>query len=234
MEQPNRNRILIVEDDKHIRRFIAINLGRAGYATTEAATGEEALRSFRESAPDVALLDIMLPDTDGLELCAKFRNIEPDVVIVFLTALGQDTDKIKGLELGADDYIVKPFNPLELVARIRNILRRTSQTAAPPKKVLANGAIRLDLASTKLFKHDRCIELTPKEFQMLRTFMTYPDRALSRDELLNLIWGEDYVGDTKTVDVHVRKLREKIEDDASRPKRIETVWGVGYLWRGEE
>lgn len=234
MELGDRNRILVVEDDLHIRRFVAIHLKRAGYEPVEAASGEEALLRFRERTAAAALLDVMLPDTDGWTLCAKLRDIEPDVAVVFLTALGQDRDKLKGLELGADDYLVKPFNPLELMARLRNILRRTSPSGGSSRRTLASGGIRLDLASNKLFKHDRCIELTPKEFQTLRMLMTYPDRALSRDELLDLVWGEDYVGDTKTVDVHIRKLREKLEDDASRPKRIETVWGVGYLWRGED
>ena len=232
MEYANGGRVLIVEDDRHIRRFIAINLNRAGFRTTEAADGREAVQRFMEDPPLVVLLDVMLPDTDGYELCGKLRAIEPDLAVVFLTALGQDADRIKGLELGADDYIVKPFHPLELVARVRNLARRTSRPDPSSKKGLTSGTLRLDLAANKLYERDCCVELTPKEFLLLRTFMTSPGRALSREELLNRVWGEDYVGDTKTVDVHVRKLREKIEADASRPKRIETVWGVGYLWRG--
>ncbi|MNI10560.1 Transcriptional regulatory protein AfsQ1 [compost metagenome] len=230
METLNRNHVLIVEDDDHIRRFVAINLDRAGFIVTEAALGESAVSSMAISRPDVVVLDIMLPDIDGFEVCRKLREVDPDIVIVFLTARTQDLDKIRGLELGADDYMVKPFNPLELVARIRTVLRRT-QKVEQQRKILQSGSIRLDLDANKLFKDENLIEVTPKEYQMAKTFLENPDKALSRHELLNLIWGEDFVGDPKTVDVHVRKLREKIEDDGSNPKLIETVWGMGYRWR---
>ncbi|WP_282937283.1 response regulator transcription factor [Paenibacillus sp. RC67] len=231
MDTSYRNKVLIVEDDENIRRFVAINLDRNGFRVTEAGLGGEALTSLGANRPDVVVLDIMLPDMDGFEFCRKLREIDSDIVIVFLTARGQDLDKIKGLELGADDYIVKPFNPLELVARIRTVLRRTRKWEGHERKVLQSGSILLDLVSNKLFKQDCLIEVTPKEYQMAKVFLENPDRALSRHELLNLIWGEDYVGDTKTVDVHVRKLREKLEDDCSQPKLIETVWGLGYRWR---
>ncbi|NOU99625.1 response regulator transcription factor [Paenibacillus planticolens] len=233
METLYRNEVLIVEDDDNIRRFVAINLDRAGFKVTEAALGEQALKSLAISRPDVVVLDIMLPDMDGFDFCRKLREIDSDIVIVFLTARTQDLDKIRGLELGADDYIVKPFNPLELVARIRTVLRRTQKVAEPQRKILQAGSIRLDLDAKLLFKHDCVIEVTPKEYQMVKTFMDNPDKALSRNELLNLVWGEDFMGDTKTVDVHVRKLREKIEDDCSKPKLIETVWGLGYRWKQE-
>lgn len=234
MDLDNRNHVLIVEDDDHIRRFIAINLKGSGFHVSEAADGETALRSFAADRPDVIVLDIMLPDFDGFEICMRLREMDPEVVIVFLTARGQDLDKIKGLELGADDYIVKPFNPLELTARIRTVLRRTRKTEESHNTVLQSGAIRLDLTSNKLYKRDEVIEATPKEFQMVKAFMENPDAALSRNELMNLVWGEDFVGDTKTVDVHVRKLREKLEDDSSNPQLIETVWGVGYRWRKDD
>ncbi|OPH58165.1 DNA-binding response regulator [Paenibacillus ferrarius] len=233
MDNLYRNEVLIVEDDDNIRRFVAINLDRAGFKVTEAAVGEMALKSLTISRPDVVVLDIMLPDMDGFEFCRKLREVDPDIVIVFLTARAQDLDKIRGLELGADDYIVKPFNPLELVARIKTVLRRTQKLAEPQRKTLQSGSIRLDLDANKLFKHDCIIEVTPKEYQMVKTFLENPNKALSRNELLNLIWGEDFVGDTKTVDVHVRKLREKIEDDCSKPQLIETVWGLGYRWSKE-
>ncbi|OPA75380.1 DNA-binding response regulator [Paenibacillus selenitireducens] len=226
-----RNQVLIVEDDDHIRRFISINLSNNGFRVHEAATGDSAIQSFTANQPDVVILDIMLPDADGFEICKRLRDKDPAVIIVFLTARGQDLDKIKGLEIGADDYIVKPFNPLELVARIHAILRRTDIALKPQKQILQSGPIRVDINSNKVFKHDEVIELTPKEFQMVRTFLEQPDTALSRNELLNLIWGEDFVGDPKTVDVHVRKLREKLEDDCSKPHWIETVWGLGYRWR---
>ncbi|UNK20771.1 response regulator transcription factor [Paenibacillus sp. N3/727] len=227
----NRNQVLIVEDDAHIRRFVSINLINNGFVVSEAAFGGEAIQLFTANRPDVVVLDIMLPDADGFEICRQLREIEPAVIIVFLTARGQDLDKIKGLEIGADDYIVKPFNPLELVARIKAILRRTETALKPQRSVIQSGPIRMDLNSNKVFKHDIFIELTPKEFQLVRTFLEHPDTALSRNELLNLVWGEDYIGDPKTVDVHVRKLREKIEDDGSNPHWIETVWGVGYRFR---
>jgi len=231
METSNRNQVLVIEDDDNIRRFVAINLDRNGFKVTEAALGEEALNRLAAQRPDIVVLDLMLPDMDGFEICRELRRRDADIVIVILTARGQDLDKIRGLELGADDYIVKPFNPLELVARIRTILRRTGHAAVGRKNVLQSGSIRIDLESNQLFKHDELIEVTPKEFQMIKAFVENPDKALSRDALLNLIWGEDFVGDTKTIDVHVRKLREKIEDDCSRPKLIETVWGLGYRWR---
>ncbi|MDR0267523.1 response regulator transcription factor [Paenibacillus sp.] len=227
----NRNQVLIVEDDANIRRFISINLSNNGFVVNEAALGEEALQSFTANRPDIIVLDIMLPDANGFEICQRIREEDPAVIIVFLTASGQDLDKIKGLEIGADDYIVKPFNPLELVARINAILRRTDVSLKPQRLTIESGPIRMDLSSNKVFKDNAQIELTPKEFQMVRTFLEHPDTALSRNELLNLVWGEDYVGDPKTVDVHVRKLREKIEDDDSKPYWLETVWGLGYRWR---
>ena len=228
------NQVLVVEDDDNIRRFVTINLERNGFLVAEAAQGEAALHRFAATRPDAVVLDIMLPDIDGFAVCERMREMDPDIVIIFLTARGQDLDKIKGLELGADDYIVKPFNPLELVARIRTVLRRTRQAAAPARQIVESGPFRLDLDANRLFKQDDVIGLTPKEYLMVKVFMEHPDKALSRDELLNLVWGEDFVGDPKTVDVHVRKLREKLEDDCSKPQRIETVWGPGYRWRKDE
>ncbi|GGF98638.1 response regulator transcription factor [Paenibacillus aceti] len=229
-----RNQVLIGEDDDHIRRFISINLTHSGFIVHEASCGAAVIESYQTNKPDVIILDIMLPDADGFDICRRIREEDPGVIIVFLTARGQDLDKIKGLEIGADDYIVKPFNPLELVARIHAILRRTDISVRTQRQVLQSGPIRLDLDSNRVFKQDEIIELTPKEFQMLRTFLEQPDTALSRNELLNLVWGEDFVGDPKTVDVHVRKLREKMEDDCSHPRWIETVWGLGYRWRKDE
>ncbi|WP_256759989.1 response regulator transcription factor [Cohnella sp. WQ 127256] len=237
MNPAQRNHVLIVEDDDHIRRFVAINLRTNGFQVTEAALGEAALKSFINNRPDVVVLDIMLPDMDGFEICKKLRDVDTNIVIIFLTARGQDVEKIRGLELGADDYIVKPFNPLELVARIKTVLRRTNNAAKPEnlekmqRNELLSGTIRIDLDSNKVFKAGNCIELTPKEYQMIKVFLENPDKALSRNDLLNLVWGEDFVGDTKTVDVHVRRLREKFEDNSSKPQLIETVWGLGYRWR---
>ncbi|WP_239618402.1 response regulator transcription factor [Cohnella mopanensis] len=237
MNPSQHNHVLIVEDDDHIRRFLAINLRTNGFQVTEAALGEAALKCIDDNRPDVVVLDIMLPDMDGFEICKKLRDVDANIVIIILTARGQDVEKIRGLELGADDYIVKPFNPLELVMRIKTVLRRmhnATKLENPEKtkrNVLLSGTIRIDLDSNKVFKEDYCIELTPKEYQMIKVFLENQDKALSRNDLLNLVWGEDFVGDTKTVDVHVRKLREKIEDDSSKPRLIETVWGLGYRWR---
>ncbi|WP_314585058.1 response regulator transcription factor [Paenibacillus terrigena] len=233
MDTSNFNQVLVVEDDANIRRFVTINLINNGFVVHEAASGEVAVQNFIANRPNIVVLDIMLPDIDGFEVCRRLREIDPAIVVVFLTARGQDLDKIKGLEMGADDYIVKPFNPLELVARIHAILRRMQLASQPQRQVLQSGPIRIDLSANKLYKHDISIELTPKEFQMIRAFLEHPDTALSRDELLNLVWGDDYVGDPKTVDVHVRKIREKIEDDCSKPYWIETVWGLGYRFRKE-
>ncbi|NOU94572.1 response regulator [Paenibacillus sp. LMG 31456] len=234
METGYRNQVLIIEDDNHIRRFVAINLERNGFEVSEAALGRQALQHIALNRPDVIVLDLMLPDMDGFEICRMLREIDPDIVIIIITARGQDMDKIKGLGLGADDYIVKPFNPLELVARIRTVLRRTQYVEKRHRKVLWSRPIRIDLDSNQLFKHDCLIEVTPKEYQLVRVFVENPNIALSRNELLNLVWGEDFVGDTKTVDVHVRKLREKLEDDSSKPQLIETVWGLGYRWRKDD
>ncbi len=234
MDIQKRNQVLIVEDEDHIRRFISINLANNGFEVSEAAYGEEAMRSFQANRHHVVVLDIMLPDMDGFEICRRIREEDPEVIIIFLTASGQDMNKIKGLEIGADDYIVKPFNPLELVARIKAVLRRTEVSFKPPIQVLHSGPIRMDMRSNIVFKHDEPVELTPKEFHMVRAFLEHPNTALSRDELLNLVWGEDFIGDPKTVDVHIRKLREKLEDDSSNPHWIETVWGLGYRWKKDE
>lgn len=234
MDTVIRNHVLIVEDDDNIRRFISINLTNNGFVVSEAAFGKDALQSFEANRPDVIVLDIMLPDANGFEICQKLREKDPGVIIVFVTARGQDLDKIKGLEIGADDYIVKPFNPLELIARINAILRRTDTAQKPQRPVMQSGPIRMDLNSNKVFKQDVIIELTPKEFQLIKAFLEHPNTALSRNDLMNIVWGEDYVGDPKTVDVHVRKLREKIEDDDSNPHWIETVWGLGYRWRKDD
>ncbi|NMM51628.1 response regulator transcription factor [Paenibacillus aquistagni] len=236
LQHETKQPILVVEDDQHIQRFIRINLERSGFEVISSSTGTEALQAVEHHQPDVIILDVMLPDIDGFECCERIRAKDPHVVIMFLTAKGQDLDKIRGLELGADDYIVKPFNPLELVARINSVLRRTQipkdpLSSASSRHVLTAGPLRLDIDANRLYKHDQAIELTPKEYAVIKVFMEHPDKALTRDDLLNLAWGEDFVGDPKTIDVHVRKLREKLEDDSSHPQWIETVWGRGYRLR---
>jgi DNA-binding response OmpR family regulator len=225
-------KVLIVEDEESIRRFISINLIRNNFEVIEADTGELGVKLVKEKKPDVVVLDIMLPGIDGYKVCEEIRKIIPDLIIIMLTAKSQDMDKIMGLELGADDYMVKPFNPLELVARIRAILRRAKKNDNSGLLKIRN--LSMDLNSKKFYKNDKEIELTPTEFSIMKLFMKNPEKAFSRNEILNLIWGENYFGDLKTVDVHVRRLREKIEDDASIPQVIETIWGTGYRLRGDK
>lgn len=225
--------VLVVEDESSIRKFITINLKRGSFNVMEAETGEEALEIIKSNKVDVAILDVMLPGIDGFEVCERIRKEGLDIIIIMLTARGQDMDKIMGLEIGADDYMVKPFNPLELIARIRAILRRTESKSDQGLDIINKGLFSLDNKSQKFYKNDKEIELTPKEFLILKMFMEHPGKALSRDEILNIVWGEDYFGDVKTVDVNMRRIREKIEDDPSHPKYIETVWGFGYRWGNE-
>ncbi|QOX61973.1 response regulator transcription factor [Anoxybacterium hadale] len=230
--QENKIRVLVVEDEASIRRFIKLNLETAGYEVGEAASGEDALELIETFSPDVVVLDLMLPGIDGLEVCRHIRGHTPEPLIIMLTAKSQDTDKIMGLELGADDYMVKPFNPFELIARIKAMLRRRDRFDTP-KKVYTCGDLELDTDANKLLKDGYEVELTPTEYSLLKIFMENPGRALKRDELLNAVWGEDYFGDTKTLDVHIRRLREKIEENPSAPQYIKTVWGSGYRWQPE-
>lgn len=222
-------KVLTVEDESSIRSFIVTNLKRNNFTAIEAETGKEALRMVELEKPEIILLDIMLPDMDGFEICKKVSKDHPDISIIMLTARGQDLDKIKGLELGADDYIIKPFNPMELIARIKAIIRRSNKSDFSDEVII--GPFRIDYKSQTVYKNGEKLDLTPREFCLVKVFANNLDKALTRDEILNWVWGQDYVGDTKTVDVHIRRLREKIEDDPSNPKFIETVWGRGYLWR---
>lgn len=227
-------KILIVEDESSIRKFININLCINGFTVMEAESGEVALELLEGYNPMIVLLDIMLPGMDGFEVCQKIRSTRPDIIIIMLTARGQDMDKIMGLGLGADDYMVKPFNPLELVARIKAILRRSERGTPKITERVKFKNLELDVESQKFYKNGREIDLTPTEFLIVNTFIKSPGKAFSRDELLNKIWGQDYFGDIKTVDVHIRRLREKIEDNPSAPNYIETVWGFGYRWQEED
>jgi len=227
-------KVLVVEDEDSIRRFININLEKSGFQVLEAETGEKALEMAGLHNPEVIILDVMLPGIDGFEVCRRIRADYPEKIIIMLTAKGQDLDKIAGLELGADDYMVKPFNPLELVARIRTILRRTSKSNAQAENGIQFKNLLLDLNSQKFFKNSREIDLTPTELSVLKIFMHNPGKAISRDDLLNSVWGKNYFGDLKTLDVYIRRLREKIEDNPSEPQFIETVWGFGYRWASDE
>lgn len=227
-----KEKVLVVEDEESIRRFINLNLSAAGYLVADTASGEEALLMLKTFVPKVVVLDLMLPGISGLEVCQKIREIMPKTFVIMLTARGLDTDKILGLELGADDYMVKPFNPLELIARVKAILRRGVRSK-DSKEVFICKNLSFNITANKLFKDNHEIELTPIEFALLRVFMENPGRVLKREEMLNTVWGDDYFGDTKTLDVHIRRLREKIEDKPSQPKYIKTVWGSGYRWQEE-
>ena len=227
-------KILLVEDEESIRGFIKINLIRNGFEVIEAASGEEGIRKALNEKPDMAILDVMLPGIDGFQVCSKLRNEYPKIGIIMLTAKGQDMDKIMGLEYGADDYIVKPFNPLEVVLRVKAILRRIEikdDKINKDENKITSGPFVIDLYSQKLLKNGIEIDVTPKEYMLMKLFIENPNKAFTRDELLNLIWGYDFFGDSKIIDVNIRRLRAKIEDDSSSPKYIETVWGLGYRWK---
>ena len=226
-------KVLVVDDEKLIVKGIRFSLEQDGMEVECAYDGEEALRLATENAYDMILLDLMLPKMDGFEVCQHIREFS-NVPIVMLTAKGDDMDKILGLEYGADDYITKPFNILEVKARIKAIMRRTgAKEPAPAKtKAIESGDLKLDLESRRLFILGREINLTAREFELLELFVTNPNKVFSREKLLELVWGADYPGDVRTVDVHVRRLREKIEVNPSEPKYVHTKWGVGYYYRG--
>lgn len=222
-------KILVVEDETAIRRFIKINLERQGFEVMDVESGEEGLDAFADFNPDIALLDVMLPGISGLEVAKKIRELDYNVGIIMLTAKSQDVDKILGLESGADDYMTKPFNPTELILRIKSLARRVETKEVPD--TLEDDVFKLDQNTRQFFKKGIYVELTPTEFAIMDLFMRNPHKAFSRDELLDLIWGRDFVGDSKIIDVNIRRIRSKIEDDASEPEYINTVWGLGYRYR---
>ncbi len=225
-------KVLVVDDEKLIVKGIRFSLEQDGMEVECAYDGEEALRMAGEKEYDLILLDIMLPKIDGFEVCQHIRE-SSSVPIVMLTAKGDDMDKILGLEYGADDYITKPFNILEVKARIKAIMRRTSSSKPKAEKssVIENGDIRMDCESRRLFVKEKEINLTAKEFDLLELLVTNPNKVYSRERLLNLVWGYEYPGDVRTVDVHVRRMREKIESNPSEPKYLHTKWGVGYYYQ---
>ncbi len=229
-------RILIVEDEAAIREFEAINLKRAGYETVEAGSGEEALEIYDSDLQgfDIALLDVMMPGMDGFEVCRELRKRSESIGIIMLTAKSQEMDKISGLMIGADDYITKPFSPTELLARVDSLYRRVgiSATKAKTTSELHSSDFTLDLRRRTLTKGGRNIELTQVEFQMMEYFFSNPDVAIGRHDILVKVWGDNYFGEEKIVDVNIRRLRMKIEDDPSQPRHLVTVWGMGYKWNG--
>ena len=228
-------RILIVEDEEAIREFEAINLKRVGYETVEAGSAEEALQIYDNDVIgfDIALLDVMMPGMDGFALCKEIRKRSASIGIIMLTAKAQEMDKISGLMTGADDYITKPFSPAELLARVDSLYRRvelqSGKGAAQPNEITL-GDFTLDIRRRTLTKLGVNIELTQVEFQIVEYFFTNPDTVLSRTDILHKVWGSSYFGEEKIVDVNIRRLRMKVENDASDPKSLVTVWGLGYKW----
>lgn len=229
-------KILVCEDEAAIRDFVVINLKRAGYDVVEADSGEVALAKYEEHGGDfdVAILDIMMPGIDGLEVCKQLRNKNSGIGIIMLSARTQEMDKVTGLMLGADDYITKPFSPSELTARVDSLYRRVSLSTQNDgnnfKEELKSGIFTLNLRNRGLKKNGKMIELTQVEFQIMEYFFSNPGTALDRTDILNHVWGEAYVGEEKIVDVNIRRLRMKVEDEPSNPKYIVTVWGLGYKW----
>jgi DNA-binding response OmpR family regulator len=225
-------KVLVLEDEDNIRSFVVLNLNRAGYATVEATTGEEALELLKQH-PDtrIALLDVNLPGIDGFEVCRRIRAANPRMGIIMLTARTQEMDKVTGLMTGADDYVTKPFSPAELTARVDALYRRTGGT----EQHLDTGEISqppflLNTRNRTLEKNGQRIKLTQVEYSVIKLFMDNPGKALSRNEILEAVWGRDYYGEVKIVDVNIRRLRLKVEDDPTTPTYITTVWGYGYKW----
>ena len=228
-------RIMIVEDEAAIREFEAINLKRVGYTVVEAGSGEEALEIYDSDSEgfDIALLDISMPGMDGFALCKELRKRSETLGIIMLTARTQEMDKISGLMLGADDYITKPFSPTELLARVDSLYRRVEMhtpKAPAPADDITLGEFVLNLRRRTLLKNGKGIELTQVEFQMIEYFFNNPDTALDRTDILEKVWGSNYFGEEKIVDVNIRRLPMKVEDDPSQPRHLVTVWGMGYKW----
>lgn len=228
-----RRKILVLEDEENIRSFVVLNLKRAGFDVIEAASGEEALALF-DANPDiaVAVLDVMLPGIDGYEVCRTMRARGSNAGIIMLTARVQESDKVTGLMTGADDYVTKPFSVVELVARVEALYRRVGGMGFQEDDVIRSGPFKLNLRAREVTKNGVKIELTQIEYGILKMFMTNIGKALSRDDILEMVWGHHYVGELKIVDVNIRRLRIKIEDDPAHPKNIVTVRGYGYMWEG--
>lgn len=224
--------ILVVDDEEPIQELLKFNLEKEGYTVLMAFDGPSALKTIEEKLPDLVILDVMLPGMDGLEVCNQLRQDSKvrDIPVIMLTAKVEEIDKVLGLELGADDYLTKPFSPRELLARIRARLRRIKPQTQ--ENELIRGDLKIDLNRYQVLVRGEEVELTPKEFELLRVLAIHPGKVYSRDELLERVWGYDYAGDTRTVDVHVRHLRQKVEKDSSNPVYIETLRGIGYRLKG--
>ncbi len=224
--------ILVVDDEPNIIELARLYLEKEGFRVAEAGGGEEALRLFEEMSPALIVLDIMIPEPDGWEVCRRIRS-RSSLPIIMLTAREDEVDKVVGLELGADDYLTKPFSPRELVARVKAVLRR-SRPASESQEVLHAGDLVIDASRRKVMQGEEEIDLTPREFDLLYTLALNRGIVMSRERLLERVWGYDYFGDTRTVDVHIRHMREKLGEDSSNPRYVETVWGVGYKFREEK
>ena len=227
--------VLVIEDEENLQEALKYNLEREGYDVLTASDGERGLGMAREKRPDLVILDIMLPLLDGLEVCRILRR-EHDTPIIMLTAKGEEVDRVVGLELGADDYITKPFSMRELLARLRSVLRRTRnqsrEDALPSSELLTSGDLQVDLAGHTVRLGDKELELKPREFDLLALLVANKGRAFTRDQILERLWGQDYIGDTRTVDVHIRWIRQKLETVPGSPNRIVTIRGVGYRFQG--
>lgn len=225
-------KILLVEDEDAIRKFVKINLEREGYQVFEAGSGEDGIDLAKKEHPEIVVLDIMLPGIDGFEVCRILRQEFPDLGIIMLTAKAEDLDKIMGLQFGSDDYMTKPFNPTELSLRIKSLERRldAKNTKVPQASVINHPPFELDTYARKFYYQSKEVELTPTEYIIMKLFMENPGKALKREEILTRVWGNEYLGDSKIVDVNIRRLRSKIEQNSAKPRFIETVWGMGYRW----
>ena len=226
-------RILVVDDEKVMVKGIRFNLENEGYEVDVGYNGRQAVDMARAAAYDLIILDLMMPELDGLEACMEIRTFST-VPIIMLTARGEDTDKLLGFEYGADDYITKPFNILEVKARVKALLRRSSVGRQQPDRERRTlGGLTIDSAARTLWKGEDPVELTAREFDLLELLMKHPGRVFSREQLLNRVWGYEYTGEYRTVDVHVRRIREKVEDDPASPALLRTKWGIGYFFAGE-
>ena len=226
-----KKKVLVLEDEASIRSFVVINLERAGYEVVEAECGEQALQLLQEQKDiRVALLDIMLPDIDGFEVCRRIRGNGSKIGIIMLTARSQEVDRVTGLMTGADDYVAKPFSPTELIARIDALFRRLGDVKAEDTSNIVSGPFVLNVRNRTVDKNGSRIKLTQVEYTIMKFFMDNPGKAISREDMLAAVWGSDYFGELKIVDVNIRRLRIKIEDDPAFPTYIQTVWGFGYKW----
>lgn len=227
-------RILVVDDEDAIVQLVAYNLRRSGYDVLTAGDGEEALRIFRAERPDMVVLDVMLPGADGFEVCKEMRK-ESDLPILMLTARSEEIDRVVGFEIGADDYVAKPFSPRELVGRVKAILRRSKKESDTPEGDSDSrvfGSLSVNFITYEVLRGGERVDLTPTEFQILKVLAQNPNRVFSRDELVDRVMGQDFFGDVRTIDVHIRHLRAKIEENPSEPRLIETVRGAGYKFAG--